>query len=147
MRLHWGVLFSLMIVGMLRIISTRLKNRAAFVNRESSPFTFFGSHIESPNTSPSNWLQSFGFRNERILDPVFILRSVVAVPADPICSPKYSMRSCLDSFTFTEHNHLLSIFRPLSLILVLKYFFGICLMLLFPVIRLCYFQIVKIIMY
>ena len=59
------------------MINSRRKNRAAIVNKQSSQCNFFGSHIGKPNDSRSNWLQTFNSRNQRMLDPVFILRSVV----------------------------------------------------------------------
>ncbi len=76
LNFHWGLLFSSMIVGMLLMISMRLNNRAAIVNKVSSRNVFFGSHIWRPIASQSNWLQTFGSRDIGILGPVFILRSV-----------------------------------------------------------------------
>ena len=75
---YWGVLFPYMIVGVLWITSPILNNPTAFVYRESSQYNFLGSRIWRPSSSQNNWLQTYGPRNERMLDPVFILRSVLA---------------------------------------------------------------------
>ncbi len=50
-----------------------LNNRAVIVDKESSQNDFFGSHIERPNVIPSNLKSET--RDNRMLDPVFILRS------------------------------------------------------------------------
>ncbi len=68
-----------MILGMLQIISTRLNDDAALVNRETSQYHFFGSHIGRLSGS----FEAIGFKHlapegKRMIDPVFILRSVFA---------------------------------------------------------------------
>ncbi len=64
------------------MINSRRKNRAAIVNKQSSQCNyFFGGHIGKPNDSLSNWLQTFNSRNQRMLDPIFILRSMVGLQA------------------------------------------------------------------
>ncbi len=72
LRFHQGLLFSLMIVGILWMLKTSPNNCAAIVSKEQSQYNFFGSHIGTAKEIGFNiWVQK-----NRMLDPVFILRSV-----------------------------------------------------------------------
>ncbi len=63
--------FSLMIVGILWMLSTSLHNRAAILSKESSQYDFFGSHIKKLSASSSNWPQHLNKTSECSVQSLF----------------------------------------------------------------------------
>ncbi len=119
LKFHWGVLFPLVIAWMLWILSMRLNNRAAIVNKKSSQYNFFGSHIGRLVVIWNHWLQRFGsktnsrsslnFEISGILNGVWRESSALIIDASVlvigVCCGRATTR-CLIEFKALKGNYL-----------------------------------------